>query len=95
MKISPKISISEANYVWVAKIFIVINGSRFYNRYFPFIYNESGVNDAKAKFGSWFDYSLNPRSQIFRRDHGKVTDIQSLFKLMRYVISVHFSFLLL
>ena len=48
------------------------------------MYNESGVNEAKAKFGSWFDYDLNPRSQIFKRDHSKVKDVQSLLKLMRY-----------
>ena len=51
--------------------------------YFPFIYEESGVAAQKAKYGSWFDYTLNPRSQIFRRDHSKVVDIQTLLKLMK------------
>lgn len=52
--------------------------------YFPYIYNLSGVSATKAKLGSWFDYDLNPRSQIFKRGHAKVQDIDSLFKLMRY-----------
>jgi len=52
--------------------------------YFPFIYEKSGVGEQKAKYGSWFDYKLNPRSQIFRRDHSKVIDVQTLLKLMRY-----------
>lgn len=52
--------------------------------YFPYIYNISGVSASKAKYGSWFDYNLNPRAQIFKRDHGKVSDMQSLVKLMRY-----------
>jgi len=43
----------------------------------------SGVEAAKKQFGSWFDYELNPRSQIFRRDHVKVVDMQTLVKLMR------------
>ena len=56
--------------------------------YFPFIYNQSGVTAAKAKFGSWFDYDLNPRSQIFKRDQAKVVDIHSLFNLMRLVLAL-------
>lgn len=52
--------------------------------YFPYIYNISGVTAAKEKYGSWFDYDLNPRSQIFKRDHEKVVDMQTLVKLMRY-----------
>ena len=52
-------------------------------RFFPYIYNLSGVEAAKEKYGSWFDYDLNPRSQIFKRDHDKVVDMQTLVKLMR------------
>ena len=57
--------------------------------YFPFIYEKSGVGEQKAKYGSWFDYKLNPRSQIFRRDHSKVIDVQTLLKLMRFVQFSH------
>lgn len=52
--------------------------------YFPYIYNISGVSESLKMYGDWFDYNLNPRAQIFKRDHAKVSDMQSLFKLMRY-----------
>eukprot|EP00795_Rhopilema_esculentum_P015337 gene15337-6558_t len=52
--------------------------------YFPYIYNLSGFASAKAKMGSFFDYDLTPRSQIFKRDHSKITDMHSLFTVMRY-----------
>ena len=62
---------------------LIIIASGLFFRYFPYIYNLSGVSATKAKLGSWFDYDLNPRSQIFKRGHAKVQDIDSLFKLMR------------
>jgi len=52
--------------------------------YFPYIYNTSGVEASKKKFGSWFDYHENPRALIFERDHADVKDMQSMVKLMRY-----------
>ncbi|XP_065664182.1 putative phospholipase B-like 2 isoform X2 [Hydra vulgaris] len=52
--------------------------------YFPYIYNISGYMDSLKKFGDFFDYNLNPRAQIFKRDHMKVSNMQSLIKLMRY-----------
>lgn len=52
--------------------------------YFPYVYNISGVAESKKQHGSWFDYNENPRAQIFKRDHNKVTDMSTLVKLMRY-----------
>lgn len=44
----------------------------------------SGNQESVEKFGDWFTYDYNPRANIFRRDNGKVTDIDSMIKLMRY-----------
>jgi len=52
--------------------------------YFPFIYNMSGAEASREKFGDWFDYNKTPRAQIFHRDQHNVVDMQSLVKLMRY-----------
>ena len=38
------------------------------------------------KYGSWFDYNLAPRAQIFKRDQSKVVDLASMMKLMRLVM---------
>ena len=51
--------------------------------YFPYVYNISGVAASKKQYGSWFDYDLNPRAQIFKRDQGTVKDMQTFVKLMR------------
>ena len=48
----------------------------------------STVSDQEAmikKYGEWFDYNMNPRAQIFKRDQGKVVDLPSMMKLMRLV----------
>jgi len=50
----------------------------------PMIYNDSGIPALVEKYGDWFDYDKNPRAQIFKRDHSKVTDLDSMAKLMRY-----------
>ncbi|KAK3587635.1 hypothetical protein CHS0354_032843 [Potamilus streckersoni] len=56
-----------------------------YNRaYFKVIFNISGQQENVAKYGDYFTYEMAPRAQIFRRDHGKVVDIESLTRLMRY-----------
>ena len=47
----------------------------------------SGQPENVKKYGPWFDYHLNPRAQIFKRDHGKVNDLNSLINLMRLVFS--------
>ena len=56
----------------------------FLHRYFPEIYNLSGQPENVKKYGPWFDYHLNPRAQIFKRDQGKVNDLSGFIKLMRY-----------
>ena len=51
----------------------------------------STVSDQEAmikKYGEWFDYNMNPRAQMFKRDQGKVVDIPSMMKLMRFGTSI-------
>lgn len=52
--------------------------------FFDFIFNVSGGPDNVKKFGDWFSYDKTPRALIFRRDHKKVVDLDSMVKLMRY-----------
>nr|CAD7431903.1 unnamed protein product [Timema monikensis] len=52
--------------------------------YFPEVFNLSGVPVLVEKYGDWFTYDRTPRARIFRRDHVKVRDIQSMMSLMRY-----------
>ncbi|XP_078362141.1 putative phospholipase B-like 2 [Oculina patagonica] len=52
--------------------------------YFPYIFNMSGDMASYEKYGSWFSYNGAPRAQIFKRDHNKVVDMDSMMKLMRY-----------
>ncbi len=40
------------------------------------------------KFGDWFSYNQTARANIFRRDHVKVTDLDSMLKLMRSVRAI-------
>ena len=55
--------------------------------YFPEIFNASGVPPLVAKYGDWFSYEHSPRAEIFRRDHRKVTNEDSMMKLMRQTIA--------
>ena len=52
--------------------------------YFKDIFNMSGSPANVAKFGDWFTYDKSPRALIFKRDHNKVKDLESMTKLMRY-----------
>lgn len=52
-------------------------------RYFPDIFNMSGVPEMVAKYGDFFSYDQSPRAQIFRRDQSEVVDIESMIKIMR------------
>jgi hypothetical protein len=36
------------------------------------------------KFGDFYSYENAPRNKIFARDQGKVEDLDSMMKLMRY-----------
>lgn len=40
------------------------------------------------KYGSFFDYHQAPRAQIFKRDQHKVSDLNSMLKLMRYLFGI-------
>ncbi|ELV10131.1 Phospholipase B-like 1 [Tupaia chinensis] len=48
------------------------------------IYNWSGYPLLVQKLGLDFSYDLAPRAKIFRRDQGKVTDMESMKYIMRY-----------
>ena len=52
--------------------------------YFKDIFNMSGGPAMVAKLGDWFSYDKTPRALIFKRDQGKVTDVDSMTRLMRY-----------
>ena len=52
--------------------------------YFKDVFNNSGGPAMVAKFGDWFSYEKTPRAQIFKRDQGKIRDIDSMTKMMRY-----------
>ncbi|CAG2201568.1 unnamed protein product [Mytilus edulis] len=44
----------------------------------------SGYPGYVAQHGTEFSYQLAPRAKIFRRDEGKVVDLMSMKKIMRY-----------
>jgi len=52
--------------------------------YFQSIYDISGYPDLVKKYGVEFSYQMAPRAQIFRRDQGTVTDMNSFKQIMRY-----------
>lgn len=52
--------------------------------FFKSVFDLSGNQESVDAFGDWFTYDRNPRANIFRRDNGEVTDIDSMIKLMRY-----------
>ncbi len=48
--------------------------------YFSDIFNLSGSPENVKKFGDWFTYDKTPRALIFKRDHKKVRDLDSMTK---------------
>ncbi|XP_007942662.2 phospholipase B-like 1 [Orycteropus afer afer] len=48
------------------------------------IYNWSGYPLLVQKLGLDYSYEMAPRAKIFRRDQGKVTDMESMKYIMRY-----------
>ncbi|CAG2104670.1 unnamed protein product [Medioppia subpectinata] len=52
--------------------------------YFKSIYDMSDYTSQYIKYGDFFSYEKTARALIFRRDQNKVTDLDSLYKLMRY-----------
>lgn len=55
-------------------------------RYFEEIFNASGNPELVKKYGDWFTYDKNPRAQIFRRNQTLVRDMDSMVRLMRWVL---------
>lgn len=55
-------------------------------RYFEEIFNASGTPELVKKYGDWFTYDKNPRAQIFRRNQTLVRDLDSMVRLMRWVL---------
>lgn len=53
-------------------------------RYHDVIYNLSGYPAMAKRLGTDLTYELAPRAKIFRRDQGKVTDLTSFKRIMRY-----------
>ncbi len=52
--------------------------------YFEEISKISGNEYEAKKLGPSYSLNAAPRAQIFRRDHSKVTNLKSMYKLMRY-----------
>jgi len=52
--------------------------------YFNEIFEASGSPTMVKKYGDFYSYENAPRAKIFARDQGKVTDLDSMMKLMRY-----------
>lgn len=52
--------------------------------YFPEVYRQSGYPAFVNKHGVEFSYQMAPRAEIFRRDQGKVVDLESFKAIMRY-----------
>ncbi|KAH7983309.1 putative phospholipase B-like 2 [Rhipicephalus sanguineus] len=52
--------------------------------YFSDVFNLSGQLPKVQRYGNFYTYENAPRAQIFRRDHVKVKDMNSMIKLMRY-----------
>lgn len=52
--------------------------------YFPDIFKMSGAPKMVKKYGNWFSYDKTPRALIFKRDQGKIHDVNSMTKMMRY-----------
>ncbi|XP_050031713.3 putative phospholipase B-like 2 [Dermacentor andersoni] len=52
--------------------------------YFEDLFIISGQAALVEQYGDYFTYENTPRAKIFRRDHAKVTDTDSMMALMRY-----------
>ncbi|XP_065305161.2 putative phospholipase B-like 2 [Dermacentor albipictus] len=52
--------------------------------YFEEIFNVSAQLPKVQRYGDYYTYENAPRAKIFRRDHVKVKDMNSMIKLMRY-----------
>lgn len=50
--------------------------------YFPTIFNLSGVPALVEQYGDWFTYDKTPRALIFNRDQSKITDMNSMIRMV-------------
>lgn len=48
------------------------------------IYSASGYEEMAARYGDFFSYQKTARARIFARDQARVTNLTSLYRLMRY-----------
>lgn len=66
--------------------YLINNGywSSYNIPYYPFIYNISDYPVYYEKYGDMFSWSECARAQIFRRDQGKVGDMEGMKRIMRY-----------
>ncbi|KAH6920452.1 hypothetical protein HPB50_028560 [Hyalomma asiaticum] len=56
--------------------------------YFSDVFNISEQLPKVMKYGDYYTYENAPRAKIFRRDHVKVKDMNSMIKLMRQVYGI-------
>lgn len=54
--------------------------------YFPTIFNLSGVPALVEQYGDWFTYDKTPRALIFNRDQSKVTDMDSMIRMVNFCL---------
>ncbi|KAM7309986.1 putative secreted protein [Ixodes scapularis] len=52
--------------------------------FLPEIFNLSGQPQLVKKYGNYYSHDMCPRAQLFRREQGKVEDVDSMTALMRY-----------
>lgn len=57
-------------------------------RAFPKVSNMSGIPQLVAKYGDWFTHDKTPRALIFARNQTAVTDLMSMYKLMRSILQL-------
>lgn len=55
--------------------------------FFPSVFNLSGAPAMVEKYGDWFSYDKTPRALIFKRDQSKVTDMDSMIRLVGLAIA--------
>ena len=56
-----------------------------YNRpAYPEIQRLVGADDKISMYGDWFTHDRTARAKIFKRDHTKIKDLDTLMSLMRY-----------
>ena len=57
------------------------------------IFNISGAAALARQYGEWFTWDGSPRAKIFARNHTQVTNITTMIKLMRYILSTVYMYI--